>query len=614
MQEPETSSTGDATNAKQQIVAQINKATNILVTVSNNPSVDALSAALGLSLLLNKMDKHATAVFSGAVPPAINFLKPEKRFENKVDSLRDFIIALDKEKADRLRYKVEDEVVKIFITPYRTTITEKDLQFSQGDFHVDLIIALGVEKQSELDGAIAAHGRILHDATVVTINAAAQKSSLGTEDWQDSKASSLSEMLVGLADTLQSNLLDAQISTALLTGLVAATDRFSNDHTTPEVMTLAAKLMAAGADQQLIANNLRNAAPVAGNAGVKLEELAPKTAEAKANGEMQVHHDAESTGAQPLPPLPAQAPVPELALPIVPPPAQAFNDLKKALNEEIIKQPGVPMPEKATPGSASVNAGPPPAPPKPEVEDSYLNEKPSWMGRNLEPPTPPSMGGTLNATAEQALTEKMTAEADKRNHKILTHGAPAETAPAGKPNTPAEIKTPPMVSDPQTAPAPAPVSTSQGLMDNVSLQTEPTIEQLEKEARDHAHRNDSVAPPAMPVIQSMPLAPPPVSPSIAPPLPVPLSAVPPLPAPAPPTPLNIVSMPGSPAPMPLPAQPPLPPLPPMPDFGAMPPGPMPNPMAPSLPPLPPLPGPAPIAPPPPPVSSDPSQFKIPGMQ
>src|SRR5690606_9359316 len=198
----------------------------ILVTVRNNPSVDELSAALGLSLLLKKMKKHATAVFSGKIPPAINFLDPEKTFENTVDSLRDFIIALDKEKADKLRYKVEDDVVKIFITPYRTVLSEKDLEFSQGDFNIDVVVALGVTNREELDKAITSHGRILHDANVITINAGAKKSSLGSIDWNDPDASSTAEMLVGLSDTIGGNLLDSQVSTALLTGIVAETNRF----------------------------------------------------------------------------------------------------------------------------------------------------------------------------------------------------------------------------------------------------------------------------------------------------------------------------------------------------------------------------------------------------
>src|SRR3569833_2768291 len=96
--------------AKQQIVERVRKANNILVTVSNNPSVDQLAASIGLTLLLNRMENHATAVFSGQGPAFLYFLQPLKTIENNTDSLRDFIISLDKEKADKLRYKVVDQV------------------------------------------------------------------------------------------------------------------------------------------------------------------------------------------------------------------------------------------------------------------------------------------------------------------------------------------------------------------------------------------------------------------------------------------------------------------------------------------------------------------------
>ncbi|MGB3008972.1 MAG: hypothetical protein WBB33_01280 [Candidatus Saccharimonadales bacterium] len=246
----------DTSNSKSLIVDKIKNSTTILLTVSRDPSVDALAAALSFSLMLNKLDKRATAVFSGAIPPAITFLEPEKNFEGTVDSLRDFIIALNKEKADRLRYKVEGDVVRIYITPYKTDLSEKDLEFSYGDFNVDLVIALGVDRQDDLDGAISAHGRILHDATVATINNRDVKSSLGTIDWSDGRASSLCEMLMSLSEALGSNLLDEQIATGLLTGIVSSTDRFSNAKTTPRVMTMSAQLMAAGAHQQLIAEQL----------------------------------------------------------------------------------------------------------------------------------------------------------------------------------------------------------------------------------------------------------------------------------------------------------------------------------------------------------------------
>ena len=245
----------DNTNTKEQAVERLKQATNVLVTVSSNPSVDQLSACIGLTLMLNKLGKHGTAVFSGAIPDTIEFLKPETTLEKNTDSLRDFIISLDKSKADKLRYKVEDKVVKIFITPYRTSISEQDLDFSHGDFNVDVVIALGVHQQEELDRAITSHGRILHDATIISVNNV-ESGNLGSMNWIDTSVSSLSELVSQLDGQLGRSVLDAQIATALLTGIVAETNRFSNNKTSSQTMTVSAKLMAAGANQQLVATKL----------------------------------------------------------------------------------------------------------------------------------------------------------------------------------------------------------------------------------------------------------------------------------------------------------------------------------------------------------------------
>lgn len=242
-------------NIKQSIVDRLKQTNNVLVTVKKDPNVDQLSACIGLTLFLNKLGKHATAVFSGEVPSTIEFLKPDKTLEKDTNSLRDFIISLDKSKADKLRYKVEDQVVRIFITPYRTSLSEADLDFSQGDFNVDVVMAIGVHVREELDQAIMAHGRILHDATVISINNT-KPADLGALNWNDPKASSLSEMIASLADLLQPNQLDSQMATAFLTGIVAETQRFSNTKTTPATMSISSKLMTAGANQQLVATKL----------------------------------------------------------------------------------------------------------------------------------------------------------------------------------------------------------------------------------------------------------------------------------------------------------------------------------------------------------------------
>ncbi|MEX2006728.1 MAG: hypothetical protein WD877_00930 [Candidatus Saccharimonadales bacterium] len=276
--------------AKQQTIDRVKQANNILVTVSTNPSVDQLSACIGLTLLLNRLGKHATAVFSGNVPSTLEFLQPEKTIETTTDSLRDFIISLDKAKADKLRYKVEDQVVKIFITPYKTSLSEKDLVFSQGEYNVEAVLALGIKNRTEIDAAITAHGRILHDATVISLNAGAGKApDLGQINWQDSAASSLCEMIVSLSEAFGSGLIDNQMATAFLTGIVAETKRFSNNKTSSKVMTISAQLMAAGANQQLIVSKLEPPVQVYGGSAKAVPK--PRQPAATPAGTLSISHD-----------------------------------------------------------------------------------------------------------------------------------------------------------------------------------------------------------------------------------------------------------------------------------------------------------------------------------
>lgn len=289
---------------KQQLIEKLQSANNVLVTVSANPSVDQLAACIGLTLALNKLDKHATAVFSGEIPETIEFLKPEETIEKTTDSLRDFIIALDKTKADKLRYKVEDKVVKIFITPYRTSISEDDLNFSQGDFNVDAVVALGIREQQELDQAITAHGRILHDATVLGIHTQTG-AELGNINWVDTNASSLSELTTTLVKQLDKKLMDEQIATALLTGIVAATDRFRNENTSAQTMSVSADLMAAGANQQLVTSQLEHTMAVHASSE-NSQDTPPATKESKGKsapkakadaGTLEISHNEEKPAA-----------------------------------------------------------------------------------------------------------------------------------------------------------------------------------------------------------------------------------------------------------------------------------------------------------------------------
>ena len=244
------------TNYIPEIIEKINESHNILIALSSDPSVDEMATAIGLSLFLDKLDKRATSIYSGQTPNALEFLKPEETFEPTVDSLQDFVIALNKDKADHLRYKLDGDFVKVYITPYKTRISEKDLDYSYGDFNVDLVIALNVANGIDLDTALREHGRIMHDAVIINITTG-NPGKLGEIEWSDKTASSVSEMVSRLLYEMEGEAkIENEEATAFLTGIVAATSRFSNNRTTAECMQVASRLMESGADQQLISKNI----------------------------------------------------------------------------------------------------------------------------------------------------------------------------------------------------------------------------------------------------------------------------------------------------------------------------------------------------------------------
>jgi hypothetical protein len=584
----------DSGNARQQIVEKIKDSSTILVTVGQNPSVDELSAALGLTLLLNKLNKHATSVVSGTIPAAIDFLEPGKTFENTVDSLRDFIIALDKEKADHLRYKVEGDVVKIFITPYRTTINENDLDFSQGDYNVELVLALGVKDEAHLDAALEAHGRILHDATVATLTSGDNVSDLGSLSWHESGASSISEMLVSLSESLKADkpLLDEQISTAFLTGIVAATDRFSNSKTSSKVMTMAAQLMAAGANQQLIAAKLSEAHEITSGSdensnndgstdlsedtSTKLDKKPTKksekkSSEEKADGSLNIAHEPQGT-------------LDEVAKEVQQDNAeQATEKAEDALAKQ--------LDSVAPVASASM-------PTLADLQKDIASANDDLVQPSSDPAMPayePTLGGTLNATTEQAADEKRADEQNQQNHTILSHSSslpasqndgPVFTPPPfSAATTPADSVSPEPLS--QELPPLPPLQPLSSPASQPSTSGAPTLAEIDSANRTAIPHGDALAAVHAVFDDKAPSAP-------------------------------AASVPDS-SSQPAPAAPSLSSLPPLPDFSTLP-----QPPAPPIAPFAPMPSdnlgqifPTPdsssSAPITPPAANDPGQFKIPGQ-
>ena len=245
----------DPQQLPEKVAEKIQRGANILIALSKDPNLDEMSAAIALAIVLDQQKKHVTAIYSGKTPNALEFLKPEETFEKDTSSLQDFIIALNKSKADHLTYKLDGDYVKIYITPYKGQVKKEDLEYSYGDYNVDLVIVFNVNAGTEIDSALSEYGRIMHDASAINITSGLPGRFADLE-WSDPEKSSVCEMVYDLLKELEITELSQEVATALLTGILSATERFSNNRTKPTTMAVASKLMEAGADQQLISANI----------------------------------------------------------------------------------------------------------------------------------------------------------------------------------------------------------------------------------------------------------------------------------------------------------------------------------------------------------------------
>jgi hypothetical protein len=242
---------------KQQTSEAIRQSESILILTGQNPSIDQVTAVLSLAMILRKFGKKVSALISDPTPQQLSFLD-QSGLDKNLSGLRDFILKVDvtKSEVDKLRYEVEGSKLHVYITPSKGGFAPSDVTFDYGDFQYDLAIVLGVPSRSRIDRIYADHQGIFATIPLINIDFHRSSENYGAVNLIEPNASSLCEILVASSESLQTGLIDADIATVMLTGLMASTDRFTATHTTSKSLTVAAQLMAAGARQQAVVKAL----------------------------------------------------------------------------------------------------------------------------------------------------------------------------------------------------------------------------------------------------------------------------------------------------------------------------------------------------------------------
>ncbi|MBU0647357.1 hypothetical protein KKC67_02535 [Patescibacteria group bacterium] len=244
---------------EQQIFEQIKKATNILITFKKTWSGDSIASALALFLFFKKLNKEVEVVAEQFDQNRLfSFLPAFTEIKNTLDNLRKFIISLDitNTKVSQIKYQQEDNKLNFIISPKDGFFTSDDIESKSSGFKYDLIIVVDSPDLESLGKVYDNDTEFFYQTPIINIDHKSTNESFGQINLIELTAVSTSEILFSLFESFSRDLIDDNIATCLLTGMIAETKSFKTSNITPNALLAASQLISIGARREEIVNQL----------------------------------------------------------------------------------------------------------------------------------------------------------------------------------------------------------------------------------------------------------------------------------------------------------------------------------------------------------------------
>lgn len=250
---------------EQQIFEQIKKAKNILITFRKTWNGDSVASGLAMFLFLKKLGKEvnvAAEKFDSGM--MFSFLPAYNEIKNSVDNLRKFIISLDitNTKVDQIKYKIEDNTLNFIISPKDGLFTEDDISSRSSGFKYDLIIALDTADLESLGQVYDNDTEFFYKTPIINIDHHSENEEFGQINFIELTAVATGEILFSLFESYSRDLIDEDIATCLLAGMVSKTRSFKTPNVTPKALLTASQLISMGARREEIVNHLYRSRPI----------------------------------------------------------------------------------------------------------------------------------------------------------------------------------------------------------------------------------------------------------------------------------------------------------------------------------------------------------------
>lgn len=248
-----------ALTQEAQVKQLIEGAKHILIIFGNPGKGDPIASASALASFLQKQKKQVEIVSDAIiVPKKFLFLPETNTIFPTIPHLQKFIITLDIQDAgiEELSYDVKDQQLHIFVTPKTGFLTQEHVKTAQSEFRYDLIITLSSPDLDSLGAAYKKNSDLFYQVPIINIDHKADNEQYGQINIVNTTASSTAEVVANLLFELEKNAVTKDIATALLTGMIAATNSFKTAHIRPHSLHMASTLVDRGAERQRIIQEL----------------------------------------------------------------------------------------------------------------------------------------------------------------------------------------------------------------------------------------------------------------------------------------------------------------------------------------------------------------------
>lgn len=249
-----------ALNTNQQIFETIQKSNHPLIAFRKNWNGDAVAASLALRSILRKLGKPTVDVASDgfSAPKKFTFLPEVGAIKPNINNLRKLIISLDvaQNKIGDLHYEMQGDKLNIFVSPEEKNIDAKNISTALSDYRYDLALILDTPDLESLGNVYHQNSDFFYRTPVVNIDHSPSNEQFGQINLVEMNATSTAEILFNFLESLNPQLIDDEVATYLLAGMISKTRSFKSSNVTPRTLGIASQLIARGARREEIIKNL----------------------------------------------------------------------------------------------------------------------------------------------------------------------------------------------------------------------------------------------------------------------------------------------------------------------------------------------------------------------